>query len=217
MRWRPLRRSIYHSFIGRCEVIWSRREQPDGAAEAFGYYVSGDYQLARRWFTGARYDRSERAARCGAARYGGSRSLLTYWPSEFSQVRGQYRRISFAEADRERVAVPVPVLHRCARGASVLEVGHESPRAQSSVGPSVHRGQLRKSDARAVAGARRWRLPRGAGRAQRRRRRPRISRRSRARSAAIASPSNRSRAATRIRTSSKRSRASSSSCRRPIC
>ena len=23
--------------------------------------------------------------------------LLTYWPSEFSQVRGQYRRTSFAE------------------------------------------------------------------------------------------------------------------------
>ena len=23
--------------------------------------------------------------------------LVTYWPSEFSQIRGQYRRISFAE------------------------------------------------------------------------------------------------------------------------
>src|SRR5436305_10867581 len=26
----------------------------------FGFYVSGDYQLGRRWFLGGRFDRSER-------------------------------------------------------------------------------------------------------------------------------------------------------------
>ena len=26
-----------------------------------GYYVSGDYQLARRWFAGVRFDGSDRA------------------------------------------------------------------------------------------------------------------------------------------------------------
>src|SRR5437867_6341620 len=52
LRWRPLRRSIYRSFVGRSEVIWSRRDQPTGLQSGMGYYVSGDYQFARRWFAG---------------------------------------------------------------------------------------------------------------------------------------------------------------------
>ena len=51
-RWRPLQRSIYHSFIGRTELIWSRRDQFDALQKAMGYYVSGDYQFGRRWFAG---------------------------------------------------------------------------------------------------------------------------------------------------------------------
>ncbi len=96
-RWRPLQRSIYHSFIGRSEVMWSRREQPSGRELATGYYLSGDYQFARRWFAGARFDRSERADEASLHDTGGS-LLLTFWPSEFSQIRGQYRRIRYAEA-----------------------------------------------------------------------------------------------------------------------
>src|SRR5439155_11410133 len=61
VRWRPLRRSIYHSFVGRSELIWSRRGQSNGVQSALGYYLSGDYQFARRWFAGIRYDRSNRA------------------------------------------------------------------------------------------------------------------------------------------------------------
>ena len=95
-RWRPLRRSIYHSFIGRTEWIRSRREQPLGRQDATGWYASGDYQFARRWFVGGRYDRSERADDAALLDKGGS-VLLTFWPSEFSQVRGQYRRTNFAE------------------------------------------------------------------------------------------------------------------------
>ena len=95
LRWRPLQRSIYNSFTGRSELIWSRREQPGGPQRAFGYYVSGDYQFARRWFAGGRYDRSERAEDDG--RDSGQSLLLTYWPSEFSQIRGQYRRIRYDE------------------------------------------------------------------------------------------------------------------------
>ena len=54
IRWKPLRRSIYNSFVGRSEVIWSRREDPIGVQSGMGYYVSADYQFARRWFAGAR-------------------------------------------------------------------------------------------------------------------------------------------------------------------
>jgi hypothetical protein len=94
-RWRPLQRSIYHSFVGRFEHVWSRRDQAIGLQKSNGYYLSGDYQFARRWFAGARYDRSGRATDPSLVDTGGS-ATLTYWPSEFSQVRGQYRRTNYA-------------------------------------------------------------------------------------------------------------------------
>ena len=54
-----------------------------------------EYQFARRWFAGARLDHSERADDSSLVDKGGS-LLLTYWPSEFSQVRGQYRHTKYA-------------------------------------------------------------------------------------------------------------------------
>ena len=94
-RWKPLQRSIYHSFVGRTEWIWSRRDQPTGLQSGSGMYVSADYQFARRWFAGARYDRSNQPDNASALDTGGS-VVLTYWPSEFSQVRSQFRRTNYA-------------------------------------------------------------------------------------------------------------------------
>ena len=98
VRYRPLRRAIYKRFLGRTELVWSRREQPspDMTAKAFGYYVSGEYQFARRWFSNIRWDWSERAMDASRRDHGPA-IVLTYWPSEFSQVRGEYRRTSYAE------------------------------------------------------------------------------------------------------------------------
>jgi hypothetical protein len=96
LRWKPLSRAIYHSFVGRSEVVWSHRQQFGGRQDAMGYYVSGDYQFARRWFVGGRYDRSGHADDASVVDNGAS-ALLTYWPSEFSQVRGQYRRTNYEE------------------------------------------------------------------------------------------------------------------------
>src|SRR5882672_4571580 len=94
--WKPLQRSIYKSFIARSEFIWRRQDQPSlaacqvvacplnfapGSQHAFGFYVSGDYQFARRWFVGARLDRSDRAFNAQLNDKGGS-VVLTYWPSE---------------------------------------------------------------------------------------------------------------------------------------
>jgi hypothetical protein len=98
-RYRPLRRAIYKRFIGRTELFWSRRDQPLGDAHAFGAYVSGDYQFAQRWFAGARYDLSDRATDASLRDKSGS-LLVTYWPSEFSQIRAQYRRTLYAEGPR---------------------------------------------------------------------------------------------------------------------
>jgi hypothetical protein len=97
-RYRPLRRAIYRRFLARTELVWSRREEPDGRRDAFGAYVSGEYQFARRWFGGARFDYSERADDPTLVDMGYS-LLLTFWPSEFSQVRGQYRRTRYGETE----------------------------------------------------------------------------------------------------------------------
>jgi len=96
LRWRPLRRSIYTSLAARTELIWSRRDDVTETQRAFGFYGSLDYQFKRRWFVGARYDQSERA-RDAAVLDRGQSAVLTYWPSEFSQVRGQYRRLRFGD------------------------------------------------------------------------------------------------------------------------
>jgi hypothetical protein len=96
LRWKPLRRAIYHSFLTRTELIWSDREQPSSVQRAFGFYTATDYRLNRRWTVGGRYDRSDRAGNASLTDCGFS-GVLTYWPSEFSQVRGQYRFTRYAE------------------------------------------------------------------------------------------------------------------------
>jgi hypothetical protein len=95
-RYRPLRRAIYRRLQARTELFWSRRGQEGGNSNAFGMYASGEYQFARRWFGGARYDWSERAYDASLVDKGPS-LVLTFWPSEFSQIRSQYRRTRYAE------------------------------------------------------------------------------------------------------------------------
>jgi hypothetical protein len=97
-RWRPLKRAIYHRLLARTEFLWSRSTglEMDGSATSFGWYAGGEYQLARRWFAGARLDYAERAFDPSLSDKGGS-LLVTFWPSEFSQLRGQYRRTRYAE------------------------------------------------------------------------------------------------------------------------
>ncbi len=95
LRWKPLRRAIYHSVLWRNEFFWSNRDQLLPGAflqtqHAFGLYSSLDYRLDRRWTLGGRFDRSGRATNAALTDTGFS-AILTYWPSEFSQVRGQYR------------------------------------------------------------------------------------------------------------------------------
>jgi hypothetical protein len=96
-RYRPLRRAIYKRFLARTELTWSRRSELASLPLSFGAYLSGEYQFARRWFGGVRLDYADRAANPLVTDKGGS-VLLTYWPSEFSQVRGQYRRTRYGDS-----------------------------------------------------------------------------------------------------------------------
>lgn len=87
-RWKPLSRSIYNSFLGRAEVIWNDRD--DQNETATGFYVSGDYQFARRWTAGLRLDQTDLPE--DPSLTDRSQSLvLTFRPSEFSLLRSQLR------------------------------------------------------------------------------------------------------------------------------
>lgn len=99
LRWRPLSRAIYHSLAARTELMWSRREQLPSTQSAFGGYASVDYGFTRRWFVGGRYDWAERS-QDAAIRDLGQSAVLTFWPSEFTQIRGQYRRTRYGDKDR---------------------------------------------------------------------------------------------------------------------
>src|SRR5258706_54402 len=97
IRWRPLRRAIYNSFMFRTELFWSARDQFSPAVptllqtqHAFGLYSYAEYRVNRRWTVGGRFDRSGHATDAHLTDSGFS-GILTYWPSEFSQIRGQYR------------------------------------------------------------------------------------------------------------------------------
>ncbi len=95
LRWKPLRRAIYHSFLFRTELFWSARDQLSPfnvfqTQHAFGLYSDAEYRVNRRWTVGGRFDRSGRATNANLTDTGFS-GILTYWPSEFSQIRGQYR------------------------------------------------------------------------------------------------------------------------------
>jgi hypothetical protein len=95
LRWKPLRRAIYNSFLFRTELFWSARDQVSAlntfeTQHSFGMYSSAEYRLNRRWTVGGRFDRSGRATNANLIDTGFS-GIVTYWPSEFSQIRGQYR------------------------------------------------------------------------------------------------------------------------------
>jgi hypothetical protein len=95
LRWKPLRRAVYKNLLFRTELFWSARDQLSAfnvfeTQHAFGMYSSAEYRLNRRWTVGGRLDRSGRATNASLTDTGFS-GILTYWPSEFSQIRGQYR------------------------------------------------------------------------------------------------------------------------------
>jgi hypothetical protein len=78
-------------------LVWSARDQLSAAVpnlfqtqHAFGMYSSAEYRVNRRWTVGGRFDRSGHA-RDARLTDSGFSGILTYWPSEFSQIRGQYR------------------------------------------------------------------------------------------------------------------------------
>ena len=97
-RWKPPQRGLYNSFIGRLEAIADKRGDADRTLK--GFYASADYQLSRRLFTGIRIDSANRFADGATPNDRGISATLTFWPSEFSQLRGQLRRMRYGDVGR---------------------------------------------------------------------------------------------------------------------
>jgi hypothetical protein len=90
-RWRPLRQGLYRSLLVRAEFYLSEQEMPGGTVRATGFYALAQYQLGRRWFAGYRHDESDHADNA-SLRDRGNSLMVTFWPSEFSQIRAQVRQ-----------------------------------------------------------------------------------------------------------------------------
>lgn len=93
-RWKPLMTALRKGLVARTELMLNKRAGQDD--DAFGFYTSLDYQFARRWLTGVRFDQSDRPLDPGST----DRALslgLTFRPSEFSQLRAQFRRSEYAD------------------------------------------------------------------------------------------------------------------------
>ena len=124
LRWRPLQR-VDLPLVRRphASVIWSRREQPDRPAARRAASTCRATTSSRAAGSPARATTARTAPTDASLVDNGGSLLLTFWPSEFSQVRGQYRRTNYADGRAgQRAAVPVPVLDRRARRAPVLRV-----------------------------------------------------------------------------------------------
>ncbi len=98
LRWKPLRKATYRSATFRAEAIWSHREDPLATQKAVGWFASADYQFLKRWFAGARYERSDHADDA-SLQDRGIAAVVTFWPSEFSQLRTELRRRSYANGE----------------------------------------------------------------------------------------------------------------------
>jgi hypothetical protein len=98
-RWKPLSRNVYRSAVLQAEAIASRRdiEVLDGGAlrrvtsDVWGGYAYAEYQFAKRWRAGLRYDRTEFPGR-DEARQRALSAVLRIRPTEFQEFRVQLRR-----------------------------------------------------------------------------------------------------------------------------
>lgn len=115
-RWKPLRQGLYRSILARAEIYFSDRDTPAGPVRANGFYVHGEYQLSRRWFAAIRYDESDHSDDAKLKDRGCS-LIVTFWPSEFSQLRAQARQIRYDRPEGKVTANELLVQLQFAIGA----------------------------------------------------------------------------------------------------
>jgi hypothetical protein len=91
-RWKNPRRAIYRSFIAQIEWM-QRAAETLGGPDVIrgGGYAWGDFQFARRWHAGGRYDWSDNFDLAEEKAATGVLGFITYQPSEFASMSAQIR------------------------------------------------------------------------------------------------------------------------------
>ncbi len=96
-KWKPLQQNVYRSFVWQTEVLGSRRDvqtlasvlPPDLAPDritSYGGYTYIEWQTAKRWRLGGRYDLSE-LPDDDRARTWATAGVVRFQPSEFQELR----------------------------------------------------------------------------------------------------------------------------------
>lgn len=105
VRWKDPRRAIYRSFLWQTEAFWSKRDAPDhSSVGSTGVFTHVEYQFARRWRAGARYDYTQLPDDRARHEKGGL-AYLTFMPSEFSLLSLQLRQTRKFDGAKETLAL----------------------------------------------------------------------------------------------------------------
>ena len=101
-RWKDPRRSIYRSLIAQVEWMQRSAETLGGPDEIRrGAFAWVDFQFARRWHVGARYDWSDALGGVEQDPATGVLGFLTFTPSEFSLISLQGRSRDLEDGSSE--------------------------------------------------------------------------------------------------------------------
>jgi len=103
LRWKNPRRAIYRSLFWQTEVLWNRRDRSTvSEITRMGFFSHLEYQFARRWRAGGRYDWSQSPADNTKHEFGGL-LYLSFSPSEFSRISLQGKQVKRADGMTERL------------------------------------------------------------------------------------------------------------------
>lgn len=94
LKWRPLEAGRYRSFLWQTEFLAAQADLRGGQETTWGMYTAADYQFARRWVLGARYDYSQMPYSSSLHEHGYS-AYLTFLQSEYL-----YWRLGYMFTDR---------------------------------------------------------------------------------------------------------------------
>ncbi len=101
LRWKNPRKAIYRSAFWQTEALWSKREAADAShIGSWGMFSHFQYQFARRWKAGVRYDYTQLPTN-GIMHEAGGLAYLTFTPSEFSLISLQGRRVRRFDGNKE--------------------------------------------------------------------------------------------------------------------
>jgi hypothetical protein len=101
VRWKNPRRSIYRSAFWQTEVMGGRREiSGKSPVESVGLFSHVEYQFARRWRAGVRFDDTQLPHE-GEKHERGGLGYLTFMPSEFNLISLQGRQAKRFDGTRE--------------------------------------------------------------------------------------------------------------------